>query len=1214
MKKLLQSIRILLLLCASFASTQAQTVIWSDNFDAPSGGANNNNAGAGWTLNSGGNGTNQWYIITPSSNIGCTSTGNQMHISCAGFICELFGNGPIDPLYNAAGSNNRSAVSPNINTVGQSNLNLSFEFVCNGIANQDYGLLAFSSDGGTNWSEFPERYEGVSTCSTKTVAVPSQYLNIPNFKIRFRWVESNAAAGFDPPFSIDNIRLTAPTSTCTPPTVSAGSNVSICSGQSTTIGGAPTATGGNPSNYVYTWSPSTGLSSTTIANPTANPTTTTTYTVSVNGGDPTCTVTSTVTVTVNTPDPLSISPAGNQAICPGGSVQLTAANGFTNYSWTTPSGTISGQSVTATQAGNYTVTATDPDGCTSTSTATQITVTNVPSLSITSASDLDLCPGETVALTGTAGFTNYVWTTPTGNQNGSSISASAAGNYGLSASFGTCPATASSVTVVIISAPALTTSPTGSVSICPGESVTLTGIPGFSNYSWSTPSGTLANNSINATQAGSYTLSADYIGCTVTASPITLNAISIPALNINPAGPLNVCPGETPSLTATSGFSNYVWTTPSGNQSGNSIIAATNGAYSVSANFLGCTANSSVVNVATVVVPSLVINANGPISICPGGDVELSATTGFANYNWSTPSGNQTGSTINAQTAGNYTVSATFSGCAATSSPLSVSSIAIPALSTIPAGAISICTGTSETITAVSGFTNYSWSTPSGSASGISVDANAAGNYLLSAEFSGCLVQANPVTVSVSNTQTLNITVDGDLQLCPGESVELTAENGFINYLWSTGATTNSITLSGAQTVSVTAEDPDGCDALSQPIVTNALVPQTLSISSEDNFEFCSGSSINLVATSGFSDYTWSIPNEILSGAQIEASVSGIYVVTAIDANGCSSISAAQTVIGILTPALSISSAGGLSICPGQSLALTASPGFENYVWETPAETVNGPAVEALQTGVYQVSADFEQCNVVSQPVSVNQTPPFQIAVTPAGLINLCGDETVTLVAESGFSNYQWSTSEGGQSLEVGLSGGYSVSATNAQGCAGTSGVIQVNQVDLPVAGFTYEQNLDALYEIDFTSTSQNATSYSWNFGSGNASTEENPSFTFAFDNTWPVSLVVSNVCGSDTFATGVIVIKTSLEDITGLEVNVIQMPDGGLQIKGNLDVAQALSLDIMSVNGQLIWHGNSPKSNSLDIQVPAFDGAEGLYFVRIQSGDKARILRYFRQ
>lgn len=1214
MQKLLQTILTLLLTLASFSASTAQTVIWSDNFDAPSGGVNNNNAGVGWTLNSGGNGSNQWYIITPSSNIGCTSTGNQMHISCDDFLCEFFGNGPNDPIYNAAGSNNRSAVSPNISTVGQSNLSLSFEFVCNGVANQDYGLLAFSSDGGTNRVEFPERYEGVSSCSTKVISVPAQFLNIANFKIRFRWIESNAAAGLDPPFSIDNIRLTAPTSTCTPPTVSAGSNVSICSGQSTTIGGAPTATGGNPANYVYTWSPATGLSSTTIANPSANPTTTTTYTVSVNGGDVNCTATSTVTVTVNTPDPLSISPAGNQSICPGGSIQLTAANGFTNYSWTTPSGTISGQSVTATQAGNYTVTATDPDGCTSTSTVTQVSVTTVPALTISSSADLDLCPGENVTLSGTAGFTNYVWTTPSGTQNGNSISASAAGAYGLSATFGNCQATAAAVTIVIISAPSLTTSPTGSVTFCPGASVTLTGIPGFSNYSWNTPSGTVTNNSISATQAGSYTLSADYIGCTVTAAPIILNAISIPSLNINPTGPLNVCPGETPSLTATSGFTNYVWTTPSGNQSGNSIIAAANGDYSVSANFLGCTANSSVVTVATVLVPSLAINANGPISICPGGDVELSATTGFANYNWSTPSGNQTGSTINAQTAGNYTVSATFSGCAATSSPLSISSIATPALSTTPTGAISICTGTSETITAVSGFTNYIWSTPSGNVSGISVEANTAGNYLLSATFNGCVVQANPVTVSVNNTQTLAVTVDGELALCPAETVQLTAEPGFVNYLWSTGSTSNTITVSSAQTITVTADDPDGCDAVSQPIVVTALVPQTLSITSADNFEFCSGSSINLVATSGFSDYTWSVPNEVLSGAQIEASVSGIYVVTAIDVNGCSSISAAQTVIGILTPVLSISSAGGLSICPGQSLALSASSGFENYIWETPAGSVNGSTVEALQTGVYQVTADFEQCNVVSQPVSVNQTPPFQIAVTPAGPINLCGDETVTLVAESGFSNYQWSTSEFGQSLEVGLSGGYSVSATNAQGCSGTSGVIQVNQIDLPVADFTYEQNLDELYEINFTSTSQNATNYLWNFGSGNTSTEENPSFTFSFDNTWPVTLVVSNACGIDTFATGVIVIKTSLEDIGGLEVNIIQLPDGSLQIKGNLDEAQALSLDILAVNGQLIWHSNSPKSNSLDIQVPAFDVSEGLYFVRIQSGEKARVLRYFRQ
>ena len=502
MKKILYSkVKLLavltfLLVSSALINVNAQTVVWSDNFDTPSGGTNNNNAGVGWTLNSEGNTSNRWFIVAPPSNLGCTSTGRQLHISCDDFICSLLYGGPNTPVYNAGASNNRSAVSPNISTVGQANLTLSFEFVCNGEAGEDYGLLAFSSNGGASWNEFPERYEEVASCSTKTITVPAQYLNIPNFKIRFRWVES-VVSGFYPPFSIDNIRLTSPTATCTPPTVNAGANVSICAGLPTTIGGSPTATGGNPANYVYTWTPATGLSSTTVANPTASPSSTTTYTVSVNGGDGACTATSTVTVAVNTPDALNVAPAGNQSICPGGSVQLTAANGFSNYSWTTPSGVVSGQTVTATLPGNYLVSATDPDGCSSTSSITQVTVTTIPNLSISSSSDFNICSGESVTLSGTNGFTNYVWSTPSGQQTGSSISASAAGSYGLTATFGTCSVAANSATLVLVSAPSLTTAPVGSLTFCPGQSVSLTGVPGFTNYSWSTPSGTQTGVTIN---------------------------------------------------------------------------------------------------------------------------------------------------------------------------------------------------------------------------------------------------------------------------------------------------------------------------------------------------------------------------------------------------------------------------------------------------------------------------------------------------------------------------------------------------------------------------------------------------------------------------------------------------------------------------------------------------------------------------------------------
>lgn len=63
-----------------------------------------------------------------------------------------------------------------------------------------------------------------------------------------------------------------------PPIANAGADK--CTGPNTVIGGSPAATSGTPP-YTYSWSPSTGLSSTTVPNPTVNPTATTTYTLTV---------------------------------------------------------------------------------------------------------------------------------------------------------------------------------------------------------------------------------------------------------------------------------------------------------------------------------------------------------------------------------------------------------------------------------------------------------------------------------------------------------------------------------------------------------------------------------------------------------------------------------------------------------------------------------------------------------------------------------------------------------------------------------------------------------------------------------------------------------------------------------------------------------------------------------------------------------------------
>jgi gliding motility-associated-like protein len=107
------------------------------------------------------------------------------------------------------------------------------------------------------------------------------------------------------------------------PNVSAGSNQTICVGNSTTLSASGAVS--------YVWSPATGLSATNIPNPTANPNTTTTYTVTgtdANG----CVNTSTVTVSTQS---VSASATANPAtgVEPLVVTFTNTSTGATNYAW-----------------------------------------------------------------------------------------------------------------------------------------------------------------------------------------------------------------------------------------------------------------------------------------------------------------------------------------------------------------------------------------------------------------------------------------------------------------------------------------------------------------------------------------------------------------------------------------------------------------------------------------------------------------------------------------------------------------------------------------------------------------------------------------------------------------------------------------------------------------------------------------------------------------
>jgi PKD repeat protein len=209
-----------------------------------------------------------------------------------------------------------------------------------------------------------------------------------------------------------------------------GPNLTLCSGTIGNLGIAPTA-GNN-----YNWSPSTGLSSSTISNPTIN--------LINNGKTPQsilfhlittvaatgCYSSDSVMVTINS---LPLVNAGiNQTICVGNTVNLsgTVAGSTTSYTWSGGTGTFTPNNITLNSvytpgandvtAGDVTLTLTtdDPAGpCPSATDQMSVHINSGPLASV--GPDQTICAGSTVNLAGVLGGSATIgtWTGGTGTYN-----------------------------------------------------------------------------------------------------------------------------------------------------------------------------------------------------------------------------------------------------------------------------------------------------------------------------------------------------------------------------------------------------------------------------------------------------------------------------------------------------------------------------------------------------------------------------------------------------------------------------------------------------------------------------------------------------------------------------------------------------------------------------------------------------------------------------
>jgi gliding motility-associated-like protein len=452
--------------------------------------------------------------------------------------------------------------------------------------------------------------------------------------------------------------------------VSAGPDVTICPGQSTTLDGS----GGT----IYTWSPATGLSNPNIPNPVATPTVTTTYTLTVSGGSAQCTGTDAVTVTVAAPTSTA---SNNGPLCSGQTLNLSCTPaGGTAYSWVGPnsfSSNVQNPVITNAQpaaSGVYTVTVTS-GACTSTATTT-VSVSASPT--VVASSNSPICPGTTLNLTSTAGGTTYSWTGPNSfssalqNPSITNATPAASGIYTVTITLtGGCSGT--DTVSVIVNANMVITATATPPAICPGGSSSLSATCSAPGAVFGWMPGSLSGTPVvvNPAVTTVYTVGGSASGCTGTAS-VTVTVNPIPTISFSPM----------PSLCATSPPLTLNQASPAGGTysgtgvAGNMFNPATSGLgtfdiiYSYTNPTTGCsntdTTQISVTNGLTISVTP------GTSSICPGTSVVLTAS-GAGSFVWAPTTGlsNSTGATVTANPTSSTVYTVTGSnpdGCMGTNS------------------------------------------------------------------------------------------------------------------------------------------------------------------------------------------------------------------------------------------------------------------------------------------------------------------------------------------------------------------------------------------------------------------------------------------------------------------------------------------------------------------------------------------------------------------
>jgi PKD repeat protein len=681
---------------------------------------------------------------------------------------------------------------------------------------------------------------------------------------------------------------------------------------------------------------------------------------------------------------------------------------------------------------------------------------------------------------------------------------------------------------------------------------------GATSYAWEFGDGgtsTEANPVHTYAADGTYTviLSATNDCGTVTSTQ-TVTVATAPTAGFtasanNGCAPLTVQFTNTSSPNATS----YDWQFPSGTPSTSTAQNPPSVEYAVPGTYIVTLTVSNAAGSSTA-TQTIVVNG-GPNANFSSSVSGLTATftnlsIGATAYSWTFGDGAESNEANPVHTYaadGNYTVVLTVSNDCGTST--FTQNVLI---NTEPGAGFSVsttsgCAVLSVEFTDISSGDPVSWEwTFEGGTPSSSTEQNPTVQYFTPGVYDVTLVVTSAGGGTSSFTQSNIITVNGAPSAGftfsnNGANVSFTNTSvGATSYAWNFGDSSNSTdedpvhTYQNNGTYTVTLAATNNCGTTIFEQTVTVVTPPTAGF----NFSGSSGCTPYTVqffnaSSANTTSLLWDFPGGEPSSSTEENPVvtwnnAGVYEVTLTAFNAAGSNTSVATITVAAAPVAGFDyQANGLAV----TFTNTSTNGV-SYSWNfgdgSDASTEANPVHTYSSNGTYVVTLSVtNECGTVtvSQTITIEGSAP--VPAIGADQQSGCIPLTVQFTDQSGGNPNSWNwtfsggtpTSSTAQNPQVVYTtpGVYDVTleVSNGFGSNTLTFPAYVTVQGAPSAGFTYSAVQNT---VTFTNSSQDATSFSWNFGDNQSSTEQNPVHTYTASGTYTVSLAATNNCGTTIF------------------------------------------------------------------------------------------------